>query len=80
MAQLTQYQCDGCGETKGRTNHWFVLDNSWPTIITVRPFSEENATGAVLHLCGEACVMKAISGALGVTTFPVKLVESAGRV
>jgi hypothetical protein len=64
MAQRIEYVCDECGAVRKDANHWFVMDNSLPTILTVRPFTPENAKHGK-HLCGEGCVTKMFARVMG---------------
>lgn len=70
MAQKTQYTCDVCGTPRQKSNHWYIVDDSWPVIITVRPWNDSIAGGSSLHLCGEVCVMKKLSATVGA---PIRL-------
>jgi hypothetical protein len=64
--QFPTYKCDGCGRVKQDSNHWWQFVRlPGPRIVVFAwdcPVRDENAK--VLHLCGEGCVMKAVTTAM----------------
>lgn len=69
MAALTQYRCDGCGATKGETNHWWKLGLVAGVRLIVLAWEEhyggEGDFHLEYHLCGHACVLKKVSEFMG---------------
>lgn len=69
MAVTEQFSCDVCGKQKQVANHWWVgtiTEIGKHKSFTIYPWpcgSKEVAPGKeVNHLCGQECVIKAISG------------------
>lgn len=65
MARKEAITCDVCGKDKGVTNHWFVIetnDNGKAVVAIYR--AADNSRGH-FDLCGEACVLKKVSGLIG---------------
>lgn len=65
MAKIEAFACDECGAQKKEANHWWLM---------VRHYGHQNESLALIpwdnqtagekswrHLCGEACVQKAVS-------------------
>jgi hypothetical protein len=70
MSLQVQVSCDVCGRQKREVNHWWVLHPSrlarthgmpkWLRT-SVMPWDEEEAAAPnALHICGQACMLKAI--------------------
>jgi len=64
MARVIQDVCDGCGEVRGTTNHWWTIRQADSDSLIVEPFHPEKT-----HLdrdlqifCGEVCATRRISG------------------
>ena len=65
----TVYICDGCGAEKGETNHWFAV-KLWPESVEqpaprleIRSFDDAGLNPQ--HYCGQACLIKRVSGFIG---------------
>ncbi len=58
------FTCDVCGAVKGRTNHWWKMDDDYPTLQIV-PWNIEPEGERFLHICGEACATKKLSEFMG---------------
>ena len=63
MARVIQDVCDGCGEVRGTTNHWWAIRQADTDSLIVEPFHPEKT-----HLdcdlqifCGEVCASRRIS-------------------
>lgn len=68
MAEIRQYKCDGCGTLKGETNHWYKVRIKEAFHIYRWNFGgegSEDLSAQMLHLCGSACVTKAVSEFMG---------------
>ncbi len=61
--QYPAFKCDECGRQKQDANHWWWMTRAPGPRIVVAPFEcpvrDENAP--LKHLCGEECVLKAVS-------------------
>lgn len=74
--KIEGYKCDGCGKTKGTTNHWFVIQrsplrredlrapdkmkNAFQLFIMEFEWKSDSHT-AQWHFCGEDCTLKFVS-------------------
>jgi hypothetical protein len=63
MARVIQDVCDGCGEVRGTTNHWWTIREGDTTSLTVEPFRPENTPldSCMQIFCGEVCATKRVS-------------------
>jgi hypothetical protein len=70
MAEKRIYTCDICGAEKRETNHWFVLvrGNAGLSVTSLTHFQSLHSplrqSDELLHLCGQSCAVKAVSGRL----------------
>jgi hypothetical protein len=59
------YICDECQATKKDVNHWWLLSSPERTVageIIFSPWNDDIANDdGVKHLCGQACVIQAVS-------------------
>jgi len=64
MARVTQDVCDGCGEVRGTTNHWWAIREADTDSLVVEPFHPEKTyLNCDLQIfCGEVCATRRISG------------------
>jgi hypothetical protein len=65
--EFTTFKCDGCGRIKQESNHWWQFASLPGPQIFVFAWDSRVALGLdakVLHLCSEACVTKAVLGAM----------------
>jgi hypothetical protein len=64
MARVIQDVCDGCGEVRGTTNHWWAIRQGDTGSLTVEPFHPEKTQldRGLEIFCGEVCATKRISG------------------
>jgi hypothetical protein len=64
MARVIQDVCDGCGEVRGTTNHWWAIRQAHADSLMVAPFHPEKThlDCDVQIFCGEVCATKRISG------------------
>jgi hypothetical protein len=66
----TVVTCAGpnCGKTKGESNHWFRIRQGLPSL-EIRTYPEGLLASLINDtwqpLCGEACLQKAVSEAVG---------------
>lgn len=56
------YTCDRCKTPKRETNHWFALRSVGATL-QILPF--ENSLPSDRHICGQACLIKAVTAFAG---------------
>jgi hypothetical protein len=63
MARVIQDVCDGCGEVRGTTNHWWTIREGDTASLTVEPFRPENTPldSCMQIFCGEVCATKRVS-------------------
>jgi hypothetical protein len=66
------YVCDGCGRTRGPSNHWWMLIRAMDKeslYLRGVQLIEWDASLAddekTKHLCGSACVIRVIDGLMG---------------
>jgi len=64
MARVIQDVCDGCGEVRGTTNHWWAIRRADTDSLVVEPFHpEKTQLDCDLQIfCGEVCATRRISG------------------
>jgi hypothetical protein len=64
MARVIQDVCDGCGEVRGTTNHWWTIRQADTGSLIVEPFHPEKThlDGDLQIFCGEVCATRRISG------------------
>jgi hypothetical protein len=64
MARVIQDVCDGCGEVRGTTNHWWAIRRADTDSLVVEPFDPERTQlDCDLEIfCGEVCASRRISG------------------
>lgn len=60
MAIRNAYSCDICGKDKQQVNHWWMMSFDGESL-HLDPWHEEDAEEAAKHLCGQECVIKAVS-------------------
>lgn len=57
------HTCDGCGATRGETNHWFAVEikerGTILPVMTITAFLDSSPSAE--HFCGESCLIKRIS-------------------
>jgi hypothetical protein len=63
MARVIQDVCDGCGEVRGTTNHWWTIREGDRTSLTVEAFRPESTPldSRMQIFCGEVCATKRFS-------------------
>ena len=60
MSRQETFHCDVCKAKRGEANHWFLL-NPHALSIVIGAWEEEDARQeGIIHLCGEACVLKRV--------------------
>lgn len=67
--RIDTFKCDICGIQKGDTNHWYSLEKTCPndraTLILIAAIYTDTA---YMHLCSDACIIKAVQGWLSAQT------------
>jgi hypothetical protein len=58
------FTCDVCGAEKKEANHWWMAQISSRQFL-LWPWDTGARDKGILHLCGEACVLKRLSEFLG---------------
>jgi hypothetical protein len=58
--KVDTYACDGCQAQKGTLNHWFKF-TAHEDQFSVHDWSGSDYPNT-LHLCSDACVIKAVQG------------------
>ncbi len=63
MARVIQDVCDGCGEVRGTTNHWWAIREGDAASLIVEPFRPEKTQldCSMQIFCGEVCATKRVS-------------------
>lgn len=82
MARVIQDVCDGCGEVRGTTNHWWTIRQANTGSLIVEPFRPERTQfdRDVQIFCGEVCATKRISGWMSDRGETAETAASASRV
>jgi hypothetical protein len=64
MARVIQDVCDGCGEVRGATNHWWAIRQADCHSLIVEPFHPEKTVldRDLQIFCGEVCATRRVSG------------------
>lgn len=57
--------CDGCGKTKGETNHWWTVTTTSLEICILSGSTDENAALLPKDFCGQKCMMAYVSKRVG---------------
>ncbi len=63
MARVIQDVCDGCGDVRGTTNHWWAIRGGDAAFLIVEPYGAEKTQldCGMQIFCGEVCATKRIS-------------------
>jgi hypothetical protein len=64
MARVIQDVCDGCGEVRRTSNHWWAIRQADSDSLIVEPFlPDKTQLDRDLQIfCGEVCASRRISG------------------
>lgn len=63
MARRESFTCDICGKEKQDVNHWFVFNDAAYSgdELGIAVFQWHEPLSGYQHLCGQECVIKAVS-------------------
>jgi hypothetical protein len=55
--------CDSCGEERKESNHWWLIYPNDEDELVIQPLKHIGTRTSIKekHLCGESCVIKAVS-------------------
>lgn len=66
---VNSFRCDICGIQKGETNHWYSLEKTVKNDIPrLELLAAIYTDPSYMHLCSDACVVKAVQGWLSAQT------------
>lgn len=79
MARVIQDVCDGCGEVRGTTNHWWTIRQANTGSLIVEPFRPERTQldCGVQIFCGEVCATRRISAWMSDRSEPAEIAALA---
>lgn len=71
--KINTYRCDECDKVKGEANHWWVVGPPFTrktkTALSISSWGQVAlACKGIVHLCGQACVLKVVDRFLSTGT------------